>query len=164
MPRLGSLLVCEKIIQDQLGKPTLIALFQKMSAVVPEGQEMPKDAIAGTAWSAFSEWFFTEDELDKKFEQVLEVVMPDGSPSPIRGRLPLTQLGKDGLGSRCYVNMIGVPVSKVGFLSVNVWLVSNSERVTDVFSYLIQIEHLKEPPVPNDGGTIIQTFAPAPKE
>ncbi len=78
MPRLGNLLVCEKIIQDQLGKPTLVAVFQKVGSVVPEGQEMPKEAIAGIAWSVFSEWFFTDDELSKTFHQVLEVALPDG--------------------------------------------------------------------------------------
>jgi hypothetical protein len=163
MPRLGSLLVCEKIIQDQIGKPTLIALFQRVGAVVPEGQEMPKEAIAGIGWSIFSEWFFSENELSKAYEQVLEVTLPDGSPTPIKGRLKLSQPLSKEMGTRCFVNTSGVPISKVGFLSVNVWLECDSEKVTDVFSYLIQIEHTKQPPAIHNGGMPIHTFVPAQK-
>ena len=162
MPRLGSFLACEKVIQDQLGKPTLIGLFQKISALVPAGQELPKDTLAAIAWSIFCEWFFTEEELTKKWEQVMEVTLPDGSPSPIRGRLPLKELAPFGHGSRTFTNMMGIPVTQVGFLAVNVWLEQDSERKTDVYSYHIIIEHSSQPPTPNDGGQLIPTIAPRP--
>ena len=152
MPRLGSFLVCEKIIIDQQQKPTLISLFQTIAALLPEGQQMPKDTIGGTAWSVFCEWFFAEEELGTNFEQVLEVVLPDSSPSPIRGRLPLKELTKHGQGTRTYLNMFGMPIAQVGFLSVNVWIESKNERVTDIFTYQIKIEHTKQPPVPTDPG------------
>lgn len=159
MPRLGSLLVCEKIIQDHLGKPTLVSLFQKLGAVVPEGQEMPKQAMAGISWSVFTEWFFTDEELNRTpYYQVLEVVLPDGSPSPIRGRVELKQLAKDGLASRCFISMVGMPISKVGFLSIRVWIERGSERITDVGSYPIQIEHTKQLPTPDDGATFAFRF------
>lgn len=160
MPHLGSFLICEKIIQDQVGKPSLINLFQKMSATVADGQDMPKGAIAATAWSAFTEWFFAENELSKTFDQVLEVALPDKSPSPIRARLTLKELGKDGQGTRAWVNAVGIPISQPGFLSFNVWLECDSKRVTDVFAYLILIEHTTQPPEPNDGGMFIHAFAP----
>jgi hypothetical protein len=152
MPRLGSFLICEKIIIDQQQKPSFISAFQGLTSLIAEGQEMPKDTLAGTPWSVFCEWFFSEDELSQGFEQVLEVLLPDGSPSPIKGRLPLKELTKDGQGTRSYVSMFGMPVSQTGFLSVNVWIESNAERVTDVFTYRLKIEHSKQPPTPNDGG------------
>ncbi len=155
MPRLGSLLVCEKIIIDQQQKPTLVSLFQTITALLPEGQGMPKDTLGGTAWAVFSEWFFAEEELSKNFEQVIEVMLPDGSPSPIRGRLPFKELARDGQGTRSYVNMFGMPIAQSGVLAVNVWIESNAERVTDIFSYHIKIEHSKQPPIPNDGGSFI---------
>ena len=159
MPRLGSLLVCEKIISDQAGKPTLISLFQKMSALVPKGQQVPKDMIAGAQWSVFSEWFFTTGERTNQYEQVLEVVLPDGSQSPIRGRLLLKDLGIDDMGSRVFVNMFGVPVAQEGAVTVRVWLEVNSERVTDVFPYKIIIEHTDQPPTLNDGGSQVPTLS-----
>jgi len=158
MPHLGSFLVCEKIILDQQSKPTLITLFQGLIALVPEGQEVPKDTITGTPWSVFCEWFFDDSELDKRFEQVIEVVMPDGTPTPIRGRLPLKEVAKDRQGTRAYISLFGMPISQTGFLSVNVWLELDSKRVTDTFSYLVKIAHAKEPPVPNDGSTLAPIF------
>jgi len=159
MPRLGSFLVCEKIIIDQQQKPTLISLFQTIAALVPEGQEVPKEMIGGTQWSIFCEWFFTEDERTKNFEQVVVVMLPDGSPSPIRGRLTFKEISKDGQGTRSYVNLFGMPMAQIGFVTVNVWLESNSERVTDIFAYPIKIEHSKQPPTPNDGGVFVPTLS-----
>ncbi len=150
MPRLGSFLVCEKIIQDQLGKPTLISLFQKIGAVVPEGQDVPKDTIAGVPWAIFCEWFFAEEELNKQWDQVLEVLLPDGSPTPIKGRLTLKELAKDDQGSRSFASLFGMPISQAGFIAINVWLECDSERITDVFSYRILIEHTKNPPALGD--------------
>ena len=153
MPRLGSLLICEKIIIDQQQKPTLISVFQSISALVPEGQAIPKDTIAGTTWSIFCEWFFAEDELTKSFDQVVEVLLPDGSPSAIKGRLTFKEISKDGQGTRAYVNMFGMPIAQAGFLDIRVWLESNAEKVTDVFHYLLRVEHSQAPPTPSDGGT-----------
>ncbi len=169
MPRLGSLLVCEKILTDAIGKPTLISIFQKMSAVVPEGQEMPNSTLAGAPWSVFSEWFFTADEATRSFEQVFEVIMPDGTPSPIKGRVTLKEISKEKqLGNRCFINVFGFPISQVGFVTMNVWLESNSERVTDVFSAYVEVEHNKEAPPGADGSPLIPGFAvtqtpPVPK-
>jgi hypothetical protein len=158
MPRLGSFIVCEKIIIDQQQKPTLISLFQAITALVPEGQTMPKDTIGATPWAIFCEWFFDRNELAKSFEQVVEVLFPDGSPAPIRGRLILKEISQDQ-GTRAYVNMFGMPMAQTGFVTVNVWIESNAERVTDIFSYRIKIDHTKEPPKPNEGGTLIPALS-----
>jgi len=162
MPRLGSFLICEKIIQDQLAKPTLVSIFQKLSAVVPDGQEMPKELIVTSPWAIFTEWFFTEEELTRKWALGLEVVMPDGSPAPIRGRVEMKELAPNGQGTRVYLMMNGMPISQAGFLSANVWLERDSERATDVFSYKILIEHTQTPPA-GDVGTVVMGTVPAPK-
>jgi hypothetical protein len=157
MPRLGSLLVCEKIIQDQGGKPSLISVFQKVNSVVPEGQTVPKDALAAMQWSVFSEWFFTQEELTKQWEQVIEVMLPDGSPSPIKGRLALTSRAPLGQGARSFINMMGIPIFQAGPLTVNTWLEHNYERMTDTYSYVIVIEHVSHAPDPNVAGSPVLT-------
>jgi hypothetical protein len=160
MPRLGSLLVCEKLIVDQQNKPTLISLFQSISALVPQGQEVPKDMIAGTPWTIFCEWFFTdEEEMARPFDQVVEVMLPDGSPSPLRGRLTFQEKDKSGQGTRSYVHMFGMPVAQVGFLTINVWLESDSQRVTDIFPYLIKVEHSQQSAKPGDGGILVPALS-----
>jgi hypothetical protein len=146
MPRLGALLVCERIIIDQQNKPTLISLFQSLSALVAEGQPAPTDMIAGVAWSVFSEWFFTDEELSSPFDQVLEVLLPDGTPSPIRGRVTIKEKSKHDQGTRVYVTTFGMPMGQTGFLKVNVWLESGDKPVTEKFYYLIKAEHTTMPP------------------
>jgi hypothetical protein len=165
MPRLGSILACEKVLNDTGGKPTLISIFQKIGAIVPQGQAVPTQTIAGITWTVFCEWFFTKDEAEsnRNYEQVLEVMLPDKTPSPLRGRLPLKERPKDeNLGARAFVNMFGVPIAQVGFLIINVWLECDSERVTDVSSYHIQIEHSEQPPAPGEASSFL-AFSPQQK-
>lgn len=158
MPRLGSLLACERIIIDQQNKPTLISLFQSLSALVAEGQKAPADMIAGIPWSVFTEWFFTEEDLSRSFDQVLEVLLPDGKPSPISGRVTIKEKIKDDQGSRVYVNMFGMPMGQTGFIKVNVWLESEGKPVTEKFYYLIKAEHTTTPP----GGQAVVALTQVP--
>jgi hypothetical protein len=162
MPRLGSFLVCEKIIQDQLAKPTIVSVFQKVSVVVPDGQELPKDLIITSPWAMFTEWFFMNEELPRRWALGLEVLMPDGSPSPIRGRVDIKELAQNGQGTRVYLIVNAMPVAQAGFLSANVWLERDSERLTEVFSYKILIEHTTTPPAA-DLGAVFMGVVPAPK-
>jgi len=162
MPRLGSFLICERIIQDQLAKPTLVSVFQKVSVVIPDGQEMPKEIIVASPWAIFTEWFFTEEEMTRKWALGLELVMPDGSPSKMRGRAEIKEFAPNSQGTRVHIETNGLPVSQSGFLSVNVWTERDSERATDVFSYKILIEHTKTPPAGNLG-TLVMGLFPTPK-
>jgi len=160
MPRLGSFLICERIIVDQQQKPSLISVFQSLSAFSPEGQAIPKDTVGFNPWSIFCEWFFEEDEIkNKKIEQVVEVLHPDGSPSPIKGRLAFQQFGKDGQGTRAFINLIGMPIAQTGFLTINVWIEFDSRRVTEVFPYRVKVEHATTQPTP-DGGQVFATGVP----
>jgi hypothetical protein len=161
MPRLGSYLICEKIIIDQQQKPSIISVFQSLSALIPEGQTIAKDTVGFNPWAIFCEWFFDDKETaNGKVEQVVEVLHPDGTPSPIKGRLQFQQFAKDGQGTRSYINLMGLPISQPGFLSINVWMEIDSKRVTDIFPYLIKIEHTTTPPTPNDGGQMFPAAIP----
>jgi hypothetical protein len=103
MPQLSSFLICEKIIVDQQQKPSVISVFQSLSVLVPEGQEIPSNTLSFVPWAIFSEWFFDDDDVKKKIDQVVEVLLPDGSPSAIGGRLTFQQFAPVGQGTRAYV-------------------------------------------------------------
>jgi hypothetical protein len=162
MPRLGSFLICERIIQDQLAKPTLVSVFQKVSAVIPDGQEMPKDIIIASPWAIFTEWFFTIEEMTQKWALGVELLMPDGSPSLMRGRVEIKEFAPNLQGTRVQIVTTGLPLAQAGFLSINVWMERDSERATDVFSYRILIEHTKTAP-PGDTGSVVMAMIPTPK-
>ncbi|MGA3105883.1 MAG: hypothetical protein ABSD53_15485 [Terriglobales bacterium] len=161
MPRLGSLLVCEKIIIDQQQKPSLISVFQSISAFVPEGQPIAENTLSFISWSIFAEWFFSEDETKKTIEQVVEVLHPDGSPTAITGRLTFSQFALHGQGTRAYVNLFGIPIAKPGMITINVWLESDSVKITEIFPYHIRIEHTSEQPSLALGGSVAPVFVAA---
>jgi len=161
MPRLGSLLVCEKIIIDQQQKPTLISVFQSLSAIVPEGQGIPANTVSFIPWAIFAEWFFADDETKGTVEQVIEVLQPDGSASSIRGRVQFQQFAPAGQGTRAYVNLFGMPITQPGYIAVNIWIEVDSKKTTEVFSYQVKIEHSTKPSEPNDGGMNIPVFTQA---
>jgi len=161
MPRLGSLLICEKVVIDQGQKPTLISLFQKVSAFFPPDQEVPKEIMALTSWTVFTEWFFSEDERTKSFAQSIQVMNPDGTPSPIKTSVVLKEIASSGQGSRVYINITGFPIAQVGMLQINVWLESDGQSMTEIYSYPLQVEHTKEPPANQaDGSGAVQLIAP----
>lgn len=157
MPSLGSLIICERIIVDQQQRPTLISLFQQLTVVVPENQDVPKDMIAALPWSVFAEWYFTDEEMTSPYVMNIEVLMPDDSPSAVRGVTPIVEKAKDGLGTRVFVQVYGLPTAQIGCVTVNVWLESNAKRVTDVFPYRIKIGHTKEA-TNQMGGTLIPSL------
>jgi hypothetical protein len=151
MPRLGSLLVCEKIIIDQQHKPSLISTFQSISAVVPEGQHVPEGTVTFVPWAIYAEWFFVGSETKGKVEQVVELLQPDGAVSSIGGRLQLQEFAPEGQGTRAYVNLFGMPIAQPGYVTVNVWIEEDSKKITDVFPYRIKIEHTAKPAEGNVG-------------
>lgn len=160
MSRLGSFLLSEKFIIDQSGKPSLIGIFQKITSHVPDGQEVPKEAMAALPWVIFTEWFFSEEERQQQWTQAIEVLLPDGSATPIRGKLKITSLDSSGLGSRCYVSLLGMPIAKQGLASVNVWLENDSEQiVSEVHTYRLTIEHTNTL-LPTGGQAPVMTLIP----
>lgn len=145
MPRLGSLLVCEKIIIDQQHKPSLISTFQSISAVVPEGERVPDGTVTFVPWAVFTEWFFVASETKGKVEQVVEILQPDGALSSIGGRLQFQEFAPEGQGTRVFVNLFGMPIAQPGYVTVNVWVEEDLKKVSDVFPYRIKIEHTAKP-------------------
>jgi hypothetical protein len=160
MPSLANLLVCERIIIDQQQKPSIISVFQSLSVLVPEGQEMPSKSVSFVPWAIFCEWFFSDEETKKQIDQVIEVILPDGSPSGISGRVTFKQFSPHGQGTRAYVNLFGVPIAQTGFIAANVWLESDSVKITETFSYRIKIEHTAKAPLPNEDGLAVPAFSP----
>src|SRR5271163_573677 len=92
MPRLLTLLPCEKVIVDRDGIPSLIALFENLNIAPTQGQdivEVPKETTTYQHWAVFSEWEISESELDlKQADQILEIQFPDGTTAPMRGKIP----------------------------------------------------------------------------
>jgi hypothetical protein len=147
MPRLLTLLPCEKVIVDRDGIPSLIGLFEHLNIAPSEGQdvvEVPKETITFQHWAVFSEWEINESELHlKEVEQILEIQFPDGTIAPIRGKIPF--IFNVAGTQRNHQDILGFPVGQEGSYRVRVWLEKHGEIVSEVGTREMKVIH-KIPP------------------
>jgi len=151
MPKLISLLVCEKIIVSKDEAPTLVNVVQNIKATLvgPQVAEVPRDAVAPLAWAIFSIWEADESDIGKEFHQKNQIIMPDGTPNPaVQGDLPFTF--KKGLNFN-YINIYGFPVGLEGVLRIRVSLESSGKTISEHF-YPVVVERTL-PPSPNTAQT-----------
>jgi len=148
MPKLISLLVCEKIIVSKDETPTLVNVVQtvKTTLVTPQLSEVPSDAVAPLGWAIFTIWEPDESDIDKEFHQKSQIIMPDGAPSSaVQADLPF--ILKKGLNFN-YVNIFGFPVGQEGVLRIRISLESNGKTISEHF-YPVRVERTLPSPSPN---------------
>jgi hypothetical protein len=143
MPRLVTLLPCEKVIVDREGVPSLVALFENLNITPSEDENIatvPKETITYQHWAVFSEWEITPDELAlKEADQVLEMHYPDGSAVPIRGRIQF--LFENAGITRNHQNIVGFPVGQEGTYSIRVWLEKDGKPISEVGIRQMKVAH-----------------------
>jgi hypothetical protein len=143
MPRLLTLLPCEKVIVDRDGIPSLVSLFENLNIAPSQGEnivEVPKETVTLQHWAVFSEWEIGEDELDlKKADQILEIQFPDGSLAPMKGRL-LFNFPNAGT-FRSHQDILGFPVGQEGAYTIRVWLEKDGMPVSEVGTRKLRVIH-----------------------
>ncbi|MFZ0771323.1 MAG: hypothetical protein WCA49_06105 [Candidatus Sulfotelmatobacter sp.] len=148
MPRLVTLLPCEKVIVDRDGMPSLIALFEHINISVSQGEEIvevPKETVTYHQWAVFSEWKVEEDEIATvdAADQILEVQFPDGSVAPIKGRLRFV-FNSAGI-HRNHQNILGFPIGQQGTYKIRVWLEKDGKPISEIAIREMKVIH-KLPP------------------
>jgi len=145
MARLLAVLPCEKIIVDREGIPSLIALFQQVHAA-PAGTRadgtiapIAPNTITTKEWAVFSEWKPEPDDVGKQVKQVLELQYPDGTVSPVRGKVSFTFINE--MPHRNQQNIVGFPIGQQGTYLLRVWLEKDGNRISDVTSYEMGVSH-----------------------
>jgi hypothetical protein len=78
MPQLYVFAVCEKVIIDQNGIPSLISLFTRVN--FSPATDIPGNAIAPKEWSIYTSWDWEPGDEGREYKQVLQILYPDGSP------------------------------------------------------------------------------------
>jgi hypothetical protein len=136
---------------DQIGRVSLITLFDNIEVRPSAGQELPPVALIPKEWGVFAQWVLLPEEKGEKFSQGIEVLYPDE-------KVFLTQtIPLDSSRERVNVgaNFQGFPVGQPGFYRINVWLNQEGSKVTEKFSTGINV--IIKPLAP--GETPPQTFA-----
>jgi len=159
MPRLVTLLPCEKVIVDRDGMPSLIALFENLNISPSPGQEIaevPRETITFQQWTVFSEWWIGADELDlEAADQIFEIQFPDGSLAPVRGKIPFV-FGNPGI-HRNHQTIVGFPVGQEGTYTIRVWLEKDGKPISEIGTREMKVIH-KIPP----GATAMEVLGHSP--
>jgi hypothetical protein len=142
MPKLQLATICEKVIVDANGVPTLIGIFNHLNIAIQSGTAFPENAVAPKEWVMFCLWECSPDEVEREFSQVFEVTTPDGkqfgSPTTIRF---VAQPGK--LRQNVIANSQGVPIGRQGRITVTTHLDLDGRVVLGPMEYGFDVVYVQ---------------------
>lgn len=139
MPKLLVFAPCEKIILDQSGIASLIALFQRIDAqgTTPA---IPENAVAPKEWAIFTLWEWLPEDSGKKFSQIVQILWPNQAEFQ---KLEIEFQAGNLRYHQNRVSIVGFPVGQVGDVKIRLWLERDSRKCTDTFTYCIEVAHPK---------------------
>jgi hypothetical protein len=140
MPQLITFAVCERCLITGEGTASLIVLMQRVSAKLrpPAPKEVPANAVIPTNWCAYSLWKPLPDEEAVEFSQVIQILWPDKSEflkRSVRFRF------QDHKKHSIQVSISGFPIGQTGEVVVNMWVERDSQRIGEIHSWAIEVEH-----------------------
>ena len=138
MPRLLVFVPCEKIILDDRGNASLVILLQGVGVQLGKEETIQKNAITPKEWAVFTLWEPIPEDRGKMFDQVIQLLWPDGNEFS-RSKLPFRV--QEGRTHQNSANIIGFPVGQAGKLTLNMWLEEDSHKVGEVYSYPLSVSH-----------------------
>lgn len=79
MPKLLLFAPCEKAIISQDDRTmSLISVLEGVNATIPKDAELSSDEVYPKPWVVVSSWRRTPEDIDKKHEQLIQIILPDG--------------------------------------------------------------------------------------
>ena len=123
MPKLLVFAPCEKVLIDQDGNASLIAMFNELRR--PSIADIPANAQAPIRWNILTLWYREPSDAERKFEQRCILVAPDGSTA-VDNRVEFAMSG--GLMHRNVTTVFGFPISQAGEYSLSLRLKAADEQ------------------------------------
>jgi len=77
LPKLLMFAPCEKVIIDQNNNSSMISILHNLQVEVGAA-ELPQDAAVPMRWDIFTLWLREASDEGKKFEQICELLTPEG--------------------------------------------------------------------------------------
>jgi hypothetical protein len=121
--------------------PSLIAIFSQFKVGIPPGVSFPPNAVAPKEWSMFFLWDCNTEEIDREFQQIFEIVSPDGNqlaPPQIITFTPTT----DKLRQNVIANAQAIPIGVPGIISVRTRLEQNGAVIIPEATYSFDVQHV----------------------
>jgi hypothetical protein len=153
MPKLYVFAVCEKVILDASGTPSLIALFNEMKAVIPSDVELPSNAVGPKDWAIFSTYEWEDTDEGKEYRQFIEIVYPDGKLfTPPQENKFVMQRDKR---QQSTAQLSGFPLGQQGLYTVRLWLQHGDAIIIGPLETHIKMRHERQenPSLPPDSPT-----------
>jgi hypothetical protein len=127
MPRLLLFAPCERVILGQGdNSASLIVVIQQMQfqGSIKEGEDIPKDIGAFARFAIFSQWYKTEKDNEKTFEQRVTLSFEVGVPSlDVVAEIQMTQRLH-----RMITNIPVLPLLKKGEHNLRIFLREKGEK------------------------------------
>jgi hypothetical protein len=140
---------CEKVIIDQSAEPqlniapasgpaSLINLFSRIIVQVPEGAEIPRNAVGPHQWAVFSAWNVEEGDEKKEYYLFTSLFYPDGEQfgAVAKARIPIAL----GQRSQLIVRINGFPIGQKGFHTVKSWIEEDGKMVCGPIEFKIELQ------------------------
>jgi hypothetical protein len=129
MPELLLFAACEKLIQDEEGNQSLIAILQTINIEIPRDVEIPANTLTPKEWDIVTLWRPIEGE-EGEFIQIVEINHPGGG-NAMRSELSFGMPTGHNYLHRNKVHVVGMPVSIEGQVSVNLRVHRRGEQPSE---------------------------------
>ena|SRR2546429_7386337 len=118
MPRLLIFAPCEKVILDQYGNPSLIAVIQEIVSPLSPDAQLPQNVLGMMRWDVFTLWQREPGDGDKEFIQDCALIGP-GQKASIQASMTFKVGGK---AQRNIMSLYGFPLASPGEHQLRLWL------------------------------------------
>jgi hypothetical protein len=129
---------CEKVIINQPDSvASLISLFSKMILTIPEGTEVPKNAVAPKEWAVFSIWDPQPGDELRNYSLCTQILYPDGTQY---GEIVKSKVNiEPNKRAQISVQIQGLPMGQAGEYKIRTWIEEDGRQVGDVIQFGIEV-------------------------
>ena len=148
MPRLLLFAPCEKVIlSGDDNTISLISVLQEIYVFVPKDLQLPADALMALKWYGFAMWQIESSELEKQFEQYMQLFLPDGTPWQPQNLLLVQPIPTDKPSHRVINRFDQFPIFQFGEFTLRVFyrVVGDSDWI-EVGSFPLTLRQQDTPP------------------
>lgn len=136
--QLLAFLCCDRVIIDQGGTPSLVGIWETITAQIPAGAQIPVEAVAPREWYIFTLWIPDKEDMGKTFVQKMEIEIT-GLSKRLQQELPFTISNLEQ--QRNMQQVIGFPIGVAGAGVVKMWLEFARKAVSPIYSYPMTVKH-----------------------
>jgi hypothetical protein len=143
MPILKLATICEKVIVDANGVPSLIGLFSQFNVGVPKGTTFPANAVTPKEWALFCLWECSSEEVGCEFHQIFEVTSPGDEqlpPQTIKFKPEPGKLRQNVIG-----NSQAVPIGRAGKVTVTTRVEYEGKVVVPPVPFTFDVVYVETP-------------------